>query len=137
MELKKQLPRIVNIDITPLIDIVFILLIFLMVSSTFTEQPGIKVTLPSAQTAKSERIEELVLMIAYDGRIYLNGKAIDRNSLGKELKRSLEKTTNKTVILKADKKVAHGDVVKIIDLARKSGVTRLVVGTSPGWTTVQ
>ncbi len=89
MELKKRSPRKVHIDITPLIDVVFILLIFLMVSSTFIEQPGIKIALPSAKTSSSERVEDLVLTIAGDGRIYLNSKLLDRSDLAEELKREV------------------------------------------------
>ncbi len=129
MELKKQLPRKVHIDITPLIDVVFLLVIFLMVSSTFTEQPGIKITLPSAKSAKSEKMEDLVLTIAKDGRIYLNNKEVDRGTLAKELKLVVGESPKKAVILKADKEVSHGDVVNIMDLARRSGIKRLVVGT--------
>ena len=134
MELKKHLSRKVQIDITPLIDVVFILLIFLMVSSTFTEQPGIRITLPSAKTASSERMEDLVLMIAKDGRIYLNDKLLDRSTLAEELKRKIQESPQKVLILKADRQVNHGDVVTIMDLARKSGIQRVVIGTRPGWT---
>ena len=129
MELKKQLPRKVQIDITPLIDVVFLLVIFLVVSSTFTEQPGIKITLPSATTAKSERIEDLILTVSQNGRIYLNDKELDRDDLVKELKQAVGESLQKVVILKADKEVSHGDVVTIMDLARRSGIKRLVVGT--------
>jgi biopolymer transport protein ExbD len=134
MELKNRLPRKVQIDITPLIDVVFLLLIFLMVSSTFIEQPGIKIALPSATTAKSERVEDLVIMIADDGKIYLNKKLLDRSKLAEELKQAVADSPQKAVILKADRKVSHGDVVTVMDLARKSGIKRLVVGTRPGWT---
>lgn len=134
MELKNRLPRKVQIDITPLVDVVFLLLIFLMVSSTFVEQPGIKLALPSAKTAKSERVEDLVIMITKNGKIFLNQKLLDRKDLAEELKKEVAKSSQKTVILKADREVSHGDVVTVMDLARRSGIKRLVVGTRPGWT---
>jgi biopolymer transport protein ExbD len=131
MELKRQLLRKVNIDITPLIDVVFLLLIFLMVSSTFAEQPGIRITLPSAKTASSERIEDLVLTITEDGRIFLNDKLMGHKTLARELKRAVQESPQKNLILRADRTVDHGEVVKVMDLARKSGIKRLVVGTRP------
>lgn len=134
MELKKRLPREVRIDITPLIDVVFILLIFLMVSSTFIEQPGIRLSLPTAKTSSSERVGNLVLTIAVGGQIYLNSKLLDRSDLAEELKHAIGESPQTTLILKADRQVNHGDVVTVMDIARKSGIEKLVIGTRSGWT---
>jgi biopolymer transport protein ExbD len=133
MELKKNLARKVQIDITPLIDVVFLLLIFLMVSSTFIEQPGIKLSLPSSETASGERVEDLTLTITDKGQLFLNNRPLEREALAAELKRVVEETPEKTLILKADRLVSHGDVITVMDLARKSGVERIVVATRPGW----
>lgn len=132
MQLKDRKRRQVVINITSLIDVCFLLLIFLMVSSTFVEQPGMKLELPEAKTATTERISELVLEVKADGTVMVNQEPIALAILGEKLKQMLPQLEEKTLILKADKLVPHGTIVEIMDQAKLNGVEKLVIATQLG-----
>ena len=121
----------VFINLTPLIDVVFLLLIFFMVSTTFaTIRYGIKVDLPRTTTPE-ERIEEnIVISITKDNQIYLGKKWVKEENLVSLLRREI-KRKGSLVIINADKEVKHGRVVRIMDLARKAGAGKLGILTAP------
>jgi len=121
--------RRVIINITSLIDVLFLLLIFFMVSSTFLEQPGMKLELPSAKSTEVARVEKLVLYISPDDEIIFNDQVVQLDSLEIELKTAIPLAEEKTLVLKADKMVPHGTVVKVMDIAKRAGLHKLVVGT--------
>lgn len=133
MQFHEPKKKKVLINITSLIDVLFLLLIFFMVSSTFREQPGMKLELPESKSHEITEIKELILKISQqdDGTpvFILNTERILFDSLGSTLKSMLTQTTDKALTLKADKNLTHGLVVKIMDIARQSGVKKLVVAT--------
>ncbi len=118
-----------GLNVTPLIDVVFNLVIFFAVSSTFLEQPGIKLALPEAQKTDLQKIEKAVVFITADQQLLLRDKEISFENLGPVLKDEMEQSLDKTLIINADKQVAHGFVVKVMDLARQNGVLKLVIAT--------
>jgi biopolymer transport protein ExbD len=119
----------VIINITSLIDVLFLLLIFFMVSSTFVEQPGMKLELPESKSASTERIKELVLEIKSDGTMMLNQDPIEIDNLEEKFKSLLPSLDEKSLILKAEKSVPHGTVVNVMDLAKLSGLEKLIIAT--------
>jgi biopolymer transport protein ExbD len=119
----------VLINITSLIDVLFLLLIFLMVSSTFLEQPGIQLDLPDAESAVLVEEKEFTLFISKEGKLFLNDKEIELENLEKRIGEVLPEMKDGTLILKADKDISYGLVVEIMDGVKKSGVKRLVIGT--------
>jgi biopolymer transport protein ExbD len=120
--------RRVTINITSLIDVLFLLLIFFMVSSTFLEQPGMKLELPSAQSAEAARLEKLVCYIGPTGEIVFNDRVVDIDSLEVVMAEAVPGAEDKTLVLKADRAVPHGTVVRVMDIAKRVGLERLVVG---------
>jgi len=125
---RKKRSRVL-INITSLIDVLFLLLIFLMVSSTFLEQPGIKLELPPAETAVVVDQEEFTLFVDKRGKLFLNNLEISMDGLEAKLKEALPGMKDGSLILKADQDVSHGIVVRIMDSVKKSGVKKLVIGT--------
>ncbi|KAA3602922.1 MAG: biopolymer transporter ExbD [Candidatus Scalindua sp. AMX11] len=117
------------INIAPLIDVLFLLLIFFMVTSTFIEQPNIKLELPSTKHTETSRTEKTVLMLSRDGKVYLKEKLIDKEDLEKVLRRILLDTGEDVLVLKADKFVPYGDVVDIMDFARGAGFKKVIAPT--------
>lgn len=132
MQFRDKKRRKVLINITSLIDVCFLLLIFVMISSTFVEQPGMKLELPEAKTATTERIADLVLEIKPDGTMLLNQESISLEKIGEKFKQLLPSLEKKSLILKADKSVAHGTVVKVMDLAKLNGLEKLIIATQVG-----
>jgi biopolymer transport protein ExbD len=100
-----------------------------MVSSTFLEQPGIKLELPPAETAVVVDQEEFTLFVDKHGKLFLNNLEISMDGLEAKLKEALPGMKDGSLILKADQDVSHGIVVRIMDSVKKSGVKKLVIGT--------
>jgi biopolymer transport protein ExbD len=123
--------RQIFINITSLIDVIFMLLIFFAVSSTFLEQPGMKLELPAAQSADIAQIKSYILFLAEDGTMRLNEKPVTLDDLSKTLAAALPQMAEQSLTLFADKSVHHGNVVKVMDVARQVGVKKLVVATTP------
>lgn len=130
MQLKIKKKRKPVINITSLIDVLFLLLIFFMVSSTFLEEPGMKLTLPQASSAEIGEKKEFTLYLTAPGDLFLNEKPIEIDSLENQIKRILPKMKDQALTLKADTDVNHGRVVKVMDKARIAGVKKLIVATA-------
>jgi len=124
---KKQ--RKVVINITSLIDVVLLLLIFFMLTTSFVEQPGMKLDLPETQTSSGEKPEGLEIVVQADGVINLNGETVLLEDLSARLEGLLEQSTDKSLLLRADKEVPHGTVVEIMDIAKLKGLEKLIIGT--------
>ncbi|MDD5291813.1 MAG: biopolymer transporter ExbD [Candidatus Omnitrophica bacterium] len=115
------------IDIAPLIDIVFQLLIFFMLTSSFIMQPGIKVNLPKAVTSDVVKENNTVIVISRENIVYINNNVFTV----KELKSYLSKggNINKPILIKADKRASLGRVVEIWDLCREMGIDKVNIAT--------
>ncbi|MFA5118053.1 MAG: biopolymer transporter ExbD [Candidatus Omnitrophota bacterium] len=117
-----------QIDIAPLIDIIFLLLIFFMLTSSFILQPGIPVKLSKAVTSEALRRVNLVINLTFEDRVYCNA---DEIKLPQELKGLLARAAreNTPVLIKADQRASLGKVVEIWDMARQTGVTVINIAT--------
>ena len=113
-----------NVDMTPMIDIVFQLILFFLVSTTFATLPGIKLNLPQSHTAESTSMMGITITADSNGALYFNDKEVSMTSLGEELLTFDTGTTKKEEIpvsLEADSEVTNGTIVKIFDVIRESG----------------
>lgn len=128
MEFKPKKKRRVLINITSLIDVMFLLLIFFMVTSTFLDQPGMKLELPSAESAEVARIEKLVLYVSSDDTVVFNDESIALDDLEKTLRAAMSEIEDRTLVLNADRAVQHGTVIRVMSTAKKLGLERLVIG---------
>jgi len=131
MELRVKKKRSLVINLTSLMDVMFLLLIFFMVTTTFLSQPAIKLQLPSAKNAQAERAEPVVVHVDQLGRVYLNDNPMELGLLAPALSQQMAERTEKTVVLKADSRVSHGVVVQVLDAIKAAGVEKLSVSTSP------
>jgi biopolymer transport protein ExbD len=113
------------INITSLIDVMFLLLIFFMVTSTFKNQPAINLVLPRSATASESVDTPAVLFLTAEGDIYLNDTLIDIESLAGRLEEMHNNSGEDRMVLRADENAAHGDVVELIDTIKQSGFTRV------------
>lgn len=118
------------VDITPMIDIVFQLVLFFMVSTTFISAPGIQVDLPrsSAQTVLTEK-REINVWMTPQGAVYVDDEPMTGEELRTRFRQAAERDTGTLVIIKADTAVEHGRVVTVMDLARSEGLARLAIAT--------
>ena len=128
MKFKKVKEEESRLGITPLIDIVFLLLIFFMLTSHFHVASGLPIRLPKiAQKAYDSDHHKIILVIDKNGRIYFKGNKIDLDKLDSELRSTIEKDGVIHLLLEADREVKHGRVVQIMDLAKKAGVSSIII----------
>lgn len=117
------------INIASLVDVLFLLLIFFMVTSAFVEQPNIKLELPSTRHSEVSKLNDLVLSIARDGKLYIQDRPVDKKDLEKELRRVLLDTGDDVLVLKADKFVPYGVVIDIMDAVKGAGFKKIIAPT--------
>ena len=123
---------IVDINVTPLVDITLVLLIIFMVTASYIVSPAIKVDLPKAASGSDQTKTTLAITIAKDGALYLNGERSSDSGIVGYIGGELPKNPDLQAIIAADKVVSHGDVIHVIDLVKRSGVHRFALNVDPG-----
>jgi biopolymer transport protein TolR len=122
---------IVDINVTPLVDIVLVLLIIFMVTATYIVKPSIKVNLPEAATGEPTEGSSLGLHLDKNGALSLNGEDIEEPPLRKAIRAAVAENKEVVCLIAADKDVPHGEVVGLMDLIRQEGVARFAINISP------
>jgi len=119
-----------RIDLTPMVDVVFLLLIFFMISTTFVESPGISIKLPEASSQSIEREpQELKIYLSTEGDIYYLDRKISITDYKGLLSKHQSDADKTTILLLADQESRHGKVVTLMDLARDAGFVKLAIAT--------
>ncbi|MCC6746267.1 MAG: biopolymer transporter ExbD [Deltaproteobacteria bacterium] len=123
----------VILDITPLIDCIFQLLIFFLLTASFVATPNVGVELPkSSATATSSPERDVVVVVTREGAIQFDGKTVSASDLVGALKKSFAQRPGARVLIQADRLSYHGQVVKVMDAAKAVGYKRLGVATQAG-----
>ena len=118
----------VDINLSPLIDMVFLLLIFFMVTTVFVEETGIQIDRPAAANASQLEKESILIAVTPDGNIFYGGRQIDINSVRGVVARLL-RTGKKPVVIVADKTSRMGPVVEVVDQCKLAGAENVSVAT--------
>ncbi|MDX9708376.1 MAG: biopolymer transporter ExbD [Trichloromonas sp.] len=119
-----------KVDMTPMVDCVFLLLIFFMISTTFIETPGLSIKLPEASTQRDkDEAEEVKIYLSKEGEIFLADTQVTTAALRRHLEGFKERAEHMTFLLLADKEARHGQVVELMDLAKVTGFARLAIAT--------
>jgi len=122
-----------RIEIIPMIDVIFFLLVFFMVSTlSMTLNRGLPVNLPTAATAQKERRDNVSLTVMQDGKMFLNKEPITLQNMGQRVKAALASDPQLAVVINADGQVLHSTVVDILDELRQAGVSGLAIAVKPG-----
>ena len=119
-----------TIDMTPMLDIVFIMLIFFIVTSTFVKESGIDVTRPQAQTAISQELTSILIAIDEHGEIWINQRRIDIRSVRANIERLYAENPQGTVVIQADKASQTGVLVQVMDQAKLAGVENVAIAAT-------
>ncbi len=114
-----------------LTDIVFFLLIFFLLSSSFVIQPGIKVQLPHAETGEPQTERQVTITVTEGGEIFYNNEQIALADLGARLLPVIERDPENVVIIQADRTVSLQNTIEVIDIAKAVGATRFNIATEP------
>ncbi|CAG1017423.1 MAG TPA: biopolymer transporter ExbD [Albitalea sp.] len=133
MNFRKPRPDEPEINLIPFIDVLLVILIFLMLSTTYSKFTELQVTLPVADAEKSrDRPREIIVSVAADGRFAVNRKAVDGRSvelLTAELSAAAKGMDDTIVIVSADATAAHQSVINVMDAARRAGLAKLTFAT--------
>jgi biopolymer transport protein ExbD len=120
-------PMISGINVTPMVDIVLVLLVIMMVSANYIVSQSLKVELPKAASASDVVTSVAAVTITKDGNIYYNQEAIDEPGLVKKFRDASSSNVELNLIVSADKEVQHGKVVHVIDLAKLEGISKFAI----------
>jgi len=129
MRFKKKKEEGPEISIAPLIDILFLLLIFFMVTSHFDISSGVRINLPKVtkRIMGEENENRVTLIIDKSAQIYLEGEKIEQEELKGLLEERVKEEGLLNLVLHADKDVSHGTVVGIMDLAKSAGISSIII----------
>jgi len=116
-----------DLNITPLIDMVFILLIFFVVTTSFVKEAGVAVERPIAQTAETKDKVSLMIGLDAEGVIYIQGRSVDIRSVRARVEQYLAETPEGSVVIVADKASQTGVVIRLLDACRLAGAKDLSI----------
>jgi len=118
-----------EINLTQLIDVVLLLLIFFMISTSFVAQPGISIRLPKARTSDMQSGDQTRLTLTATGLVFVGDKKVSWESLPSRLGIERKRNEQGLLVIKADTKVQHGSVVRAMDIAKQEGFGRIAIAT--------
>ncbi len=119
-------------DMTPMLDIVFIMLIFFIVTTSFVKEAGVDVSRPSAQTAERKERGNILIAITADDQVWIDKRQIDLRAVRANVERLHAENPEGGVIIQADEASRNGTLISVIDQARLAGVTNVSVAAVPG-----
>ena len=131
MKLAAENKLLTAFSYSSLTDVVMLLLIFFLLSSSFVIQPGIKVQLPKAETGETQTDKNITVTLTEKGLVYLNTEQVTIETLGQKLSAAMQKASDKVVVIKADRDVTLQNTVQVIDIAKAVGATRFMIATQP------
>lgn len=126
-DISRKTRKQLSVDIAPLMDMVFILLIFFIVTSTFTRETGVDVSKPKAQSASQVQKESIMIAITRSGTIHVNERQVSLKGLEDILRQMLLKNPGREVVVIADKESNTGVMVSVIDAANLAGTKKVSI----------
>ena len=118
-----------RLNLTPMIDAVFLLLIFFMVTTVFTRPYQLQITLPEAVNYDRLKEKKLNVAISAEGQVEINGRLVDMADLAGWLEKEKSRTTSTSLIIKADARSMHGYVIDAMEIANQVGMSKISVET--------
>ena len=132
MRIQRRNPKKARIEIIPMIDTIFFLLVFFMISTlSMAQYRGLPVNLPKAASGQQAPAESAAITIDKESRIFLNKEEVDQSALGDLLRQHLEQNSDLLVVINADNGVEHGRVVEVMDIARVANVAKMAIAVKP------
>ncbi len=132
MKIPRPARRKVRIEIIPMIDTMFFLLVFFMVATlSMTVQRGMPVNLPAAVSAKADIPQTLSITIHQAGEIFLDKEPISIGDLASRLRAAKAQTIEPSIVVNADEDARHGRVVEVLDAVKQAGLAKVAIATKP------
>jgi biopolymer transport protein ExbD len=132
MARKNRVEEDAEIDMTPMLDIVFIMLIFFIVTTVFVKEAGIEVNKPGASQSIMPKNANIFIAITEDGDVWMDKRQIDVDSVRANLERLMAEQPSDVLIIQADKNTEHGVVIDVMDQIKAAGIDRISIATEGG-----
>lgn len=127
MFIKKDLKLKTNIDLTPMIDVVMLLVMFFLATSTFSQMGEIKINLPLSTSSTVSEKENFVITLTKEGQIYWNNQLIEKRELKTLIEQAVVNEKDKIFVIKGDKNTSYQNLIEIMDIARLSGAYNIAL----------
>jgi biopolymer transport protein ExbD len=132
MRIQRRTPKKARIEIIPMIDTIFFLLVFFMISTlSMAQYRGMPVNLPKAASGQQAPAESAAITIDSQGRLFVDKQPVEKSMLGDLLRQQLAENADLLVVINADDAVEHGRVVEVMDIARGANVARMAIAVKP------
>ncbi|MFC1538060.1 ExbD/TolR family protein [Candidatus Latescibacterota bacterium] len=131
MKIKIHKQPLTSFNTISLTDIIFLLLVFFLLSSTFVLQPGIKVQLPMTTNSDISSEKSIVISLTKEGTIYLNDELVNQVELGARLRQMVLNVGNPIIALRSDKASTIENLIEVMDIAKTAGGDRFMIITAP------
>jgi biopolymer transport protein ExbD len=119
-----------TIDMTPMLDIVFIMLIFFIVTTVFVKEAGVNVNKPNGSLAVMPKNANIFIAITEDGKVWMDKRQIDTDLVRANLERLMAEQPSDVIIIQADKEAEHGLVIEVMDQIKLAGIDRISIATA-------
>jgi biopolymer transport protein ExbD len=124
---QEEMPAISEINVTPFVDVVLVLLVIFMVTAPMLVREQMNVNLPKASSGEKSAAKSVSIVIDKAGTVLLMEKPVPMESLGEEIKKLLAESPDAQAVISADEESRHGDVVKVMDILKGAGLTRFAI----------
>ena len=124
--------KTVELNIAPLIDMVFILLIFFLVTTSFVKETGVDISRPTASTAVSKAQATILIGVTKDNTVYIDRREVDMRAVRANVERALAENPDGSVVIVADKKSQTGLVINVMDSCKLAGAKNVSIAANPG-----
>lgn len=122
-----ELPAISEINVTPFVDVVLVLLVIFMVTAPMLVREQMNVNLPKAESGEKSASEQIAIVLDKDGTLKIQKKVITFDQIENEIKSLIQSMPSAQAVISADQESKHGDVVRIMDLVKKAGLTKFAI----------
>ncbi len=122
-----EMPTISEINVTPFVDVVLVLLVIFMVTAPMLVREQMNVNLPKASSGEKSAAKSVSIVIDKSGTVLLMEKPVAMESLGEEIKKLLAESPDAQAVISADEESRHGDVVKVMDILKGAGLSRFAI----------
>lgn len=122
-----ELTSISEINVTPFVDVVLVLLVIFMVTAPMLVREQMNVNLPKAETGEKSVSEQISIVLDKEGTIHIQKKLVNFDQIEGEIKAIMQSNPNAQAVISADQESKHGDVVRVMDLVKKAGLTRFAI----------
>ncbi|MFT5923235.1 MAG: biopolymer transport protein ExbD [Paraglaciecola sp.] len=119
-----------TIDMTPMLDIVFIMLIFFIVTTVFVKEAGVDVNKPNGSLAVMPKNANIFIAVTEDGKVWIDKREVDVDLVRSNLERLMAEQPSDVIIIQADKEAEHGIVIEVMDQIKMAGIDRISIATA-------